>query len=120
MSCKVLKTELYKKSELPAGLFTRPERDLFSIDVISAGFLLFPSSDLFLYVVSFCFLLLVGDDFAKVGNVSAKLGGVSSARFTGSLTSRIARVASSSEKCAGYLAGTCGLGRCCTIVMWNG
>ena len=58
-------------------------------------------------------LLQVGGNFAKVVGVSAD-------GLTGSCTSGIAEAASSSDRWAGYLTGTCGLGRCCVIsdVAW--
>ena len=72
------------------GLIRRPERDLVSIGVTSAGVLIFPTLGLFFGVAAF-WLLLAGGDFAKVVGVSAD-------GLTGSCTSGIAEVASSSDR----------------------
>ena len=70
------------------GLIRRPEGDLVSIGVRSAGVLIFPTSGLFVGVAVF-WLLLAGGDFAKVVGVSAD-------GLTGSCRSGIAEAASSS------------------------
>ena len=72
------------------GLIRRPQRDLVSIGVRSAGVLVFPTSGLFFGVVAF-WLLLAGGDFAKVVGVSAD-------GLNGSRTSGIAEAASSSDR----------------------
>ena len=72
------------------GLIRRPEGDLVSIGVRSAGVLIFPTSGLFVGVAVF-WLLLTGGDFPKVVAVSAD-------GLTGSCTSGIAEAASSSDR----------------------
>ena len=71
-------------------MIRRPERDLVSIGVWSAGVLSFPTSGLFFGVAAFWWLR-AGDDFAKVVGVSAD-------GLTGSCTSGIAEAASSSDR----------------------
>ena len=71
-------------------MIRRPERDLVSIGVRSAGVLIFPTSELFFGLAAFG-LLLAGGDFAKVVGVSAD-------GLTGSSTSGIAEAASSSDR----------------------
>ena len=100
-------------------MISRPERDLVSTGVESAGSALVFSSLDFFFGVAFL-LLLAGGDFATVCGVSAE-GFTESA---GSGTSGIADggmgaigVGSSSDKFAEYLTGTCGWGRWCAMVV---
>ena len=102
-------------------MITRPERDLVSTGVDSAGpAVVFSASDLGFGVT---FLLLLGGDvFATLCGVSA--GGIRLVEGDVSGTSEIAdggmgtfSIWSSSGKLVGHLTGTCGWGRCCATVV---
>ena len=86
--CLVKLNRIIYKVVFLVRLIRRPERDLVSIGVRSAGVLIFPTLGLFFGVAAF-WLLLAGGDLVV---------GVSADGLTGSCTSGIAEAASSSDR----------------------